>query len=163
MSASTKAHRATRWIILLATSTMGSIGIVSVPQAFASVNENLNTVEAAVKSIEATEWLPEHYIALEAVARQEGRNDFADYFAQRAAGGQDRGWLGVGRKAAVWALRHHADKIPQKLRPYAGKIADFLDASEAWEVQAIATGLLSLGVPPDVAWETARWVVLAFG
>lgn len=103
------------------------------------------------------------YLELENEARQAGEDEIADHFASRANGIHERGWLGIGKKAATWFLRHSASKLPEKIRPYAGKFANFLEATEAWEIAGIATGLMRQGVPPEVAWEAAKWIVLAFG
>lgn len=69
----------------------------------------------------------------------------------------------LAKKAAIAALRFGTDKIPAKLRPYAHKIANFLEDLENWQEGPIITGLMALGVPYDVASGVATWVVIVGG
>ena len=69
----------------------------------------------------------------------------------------------LAKKAALVALRYSADKLPKAMRPYAKKIANFLEDLENWQEGPIITGLMALGVPYDVASATATWVVVFAG
>lgn len=69
----------------------------------------------------------------------------------------------LAKKAAIVALRYSADKLPKAMRPYAKKIANFLEDLENWQEGPIITGLMALGVPYDVASATATWVVIFAG
>lgn len=157
-------------IIALPTAIATSLTLIptisQAPQANAIANQSkFETNTRSIKETQYTETNPlskRDYLELEQLARQDGRGDIANLLANRANGIHGHGWLGIGRKAAVWTLRHGAQKLPAKIRPYAGKISDFLDATEAWEVGTLATGLISQGVPPDVATEAAKWLVFAF-
>lgn len=67
------------------------------------------------------------------------------------------------QKTALIALRYGADKLPKAMRPYANKIANFLDDLQNWQEGPTITGLVALGVPYDVAEATATWVVFFAG
>jgi len=69
----------------------------------------------------------------------------------------------LAKKAALVALRYGAEKLPKAMRPYAKKIANFLEDLESWQEGPIITGLMALGVPYDVASATATWVVIFAG
>ncbi|WP_404287822.1 hypothetical protein [Glutamicibacter arilaitensis] len=69
----------------------------------------------------------------------------------------------LAKKAAIAALRYSSNKIPAKMRPYANKIANFLEDLENWQEGPIITGLMALGVPYDVASAVATWVVVFGG
>lgn len=103
--------------------------------------------------------------ALADQARRDGNTQLANYYTEKANGDgvSTRGWASWARKAAVYALRHWGDRIPAKIRPWAGKIADILDQTEVWEKVAIITALTRAGVPVDVAAYTADWLVLFLG
>lgn len=72
-------------------------------------------------------------------------------------------WTNVAKKAAIKFLRWGSDKVPQSIRPWAHKIADVLETLTDMQEIPIATALMSAGIPPDVAWETARWIVIFIG
>ncbi|MCY9593456.1 hypothetical protein PC41400_27840 [Paenibacillus chitinolyticus] len=78
------------------------------------------------------------------------------------------------KKAITSALRYggsYLGKLLEKLSPsagqwltkYSGKIADFLDSITNWQENIIATGLVSLGIPPAEAWEIAKAIVWLAG
>lgn len=69
----------------------------------------------------------------------------------------------LAKKALLVTLRYSADKLPKAMRPYAKKIANFLEDLENWQEGPIITGLMALGIPYDVAAATATWVVIFAG
>lgn len=80
----------------------------------------------------------------------------------------------VIKKAITTALRYGGNYLGQllsKLSPkagsfvtkYSGKIADFLDSITNWQENVIATGLVSIGIPPLEAYEIAKYIVFLAG
>ena len=69
----------------------------------------------------------------------------------------------VAKRAVIAALRYGSDKLPEKIRPYSNKILYFLEDLENWQEGAIATGLMHLGIPMDVAQAAAKWIVVFAG
>jgi hypothetical protein len=80
----------------------------------------------------------------------------------------------VIKKAITSALRYGGDylgKLLSKLSPSAGnfvikyssKIADVLDSITNWQENIIATGLVSIGIPPAEAYEIATYIVWLAG
>lgn len=93
----------------------------------------------------------------------------ARLMAERVASGLNPGSqassqssLGIGpwvRKVVVWTLRWAKDKLPARIRPWANKIADLLDAAEAWSRMGLITTFTQAGIPYDVAVAAADWIV----
>ncbi|MFJ2046857.1 hypothetical protein ACIOBL_24875 [Paenibacillus taichungensis] len=80
----------------------------------------------------------------------------------------------VIKKAITSALRYGGDylgKLLSKLSPSAGnfvikyssKIADLLDSITNWQENIIASGLVSIGIPPAEAYEIATYIVWLAG
>jgi hypothetical protein len=69
----------------------------------------------------------------------------------------------IAKKAIIKIFRWGATKLPAKLRPYAWKIADFLETLQNWEEGPIIWGLMQLGIPYDVAQQAAWWIVTFLG
>ena len=72
------------------------------------------------------------------------------------------GWFSWVRKGFAWALRNGVGKIPGPFRPFAKKIADVLDTVEVWETASLTTAFIKAGIPPDIAYDAARWIVMLF-
>ena len=76
-------------------------------------------------------------------------------------GFQSRNWATtIAKKAVIKLLRWGGSKLPAKIAPWAGRIADFLEATGVWTHAAIVSGLMQLGIPYDIAEYTATWVDL---
>ncbi|MCI1222869.1 MAG: hypothetical protein LKG16_07085 [Bifidobacterium subtile] len=69
----------------------------------------------------------------------------------------------IAKKAIIKVFRWGATKLPAKVRPYAWKIADFLETLQNWEEGPIIWGLMQLGIPYDVAQQAAWWIVTFLG
>ena len=69
----------------------------------------------------------------------------------------------IAKKAVIKIFRWGASRLPARIRPYAGKIANFLEDLQNWEEGPIIWGLVKLGVPYDVAQQAAWWVVTFLG
>ncbi|WP_010503897.1 hypothetical protein [Paenibacillus elgii] len=78
------------------------------------------------------------------------------------------------RKAIIASLRYggpYLGKMLQRLSPKAaewvtkntGRIADFLEAISDWQEATIASGLVAIGCPPDIAIHIAYVIVLIAG
>lgn len=81
----------------------------------------------------------------------------------------------LAKKLAVKALRTSAGFLEAGLAKVIGKsnaakatkgfhkIASYIEKVEKVQEHGIASILMQGGLPPDVAWETAKWIVLFFG
>lgn len=69
----------------------------------------------------------------------------------------------VAKKALIATLRYGAGKLPPKIRPYAWKIADTLEAINNFQQGALIYALQMAGVPYDVAYTAAYWAVVFIG
>lgn len=69
----------------------------------------------------------------------------------------------IAKKAVIKIFRWGASRLPAKIRPYAGKIANFLEDLQNWEEGPIIWGLVQLGIPLDVAQQAAWWIVTFLG
>lgn len=97
------------------------------------------------------------------LARSQGKTEIANHLEDRANGISDRGLIGWARKAAAYALRHYGDKLPSKIRPYAGKIASICEQAEVWEKAILMTTMLQHGIPYDVAEAAAIFIEFTVG
>lgn len=81
----------------------------------------------------------------------------------------------LAKKLAVKALRTSAGYVESALAKVIGKdnaakasrgfykIADYIEKVQDVQESAIASILMQGGLSPDMAWETAKWIVLFFG
>jgi len=42
------------------------------------------------------------------------------------------------------------------------EIADVLDTVEVWETASLTTAFIKAEIPPDIAYDAARWIVMLF-
>lgn len=73
---------------------------------------------------------------------------------------QARGWIGVGKKALVWALRNGAQWIPAKFRPYAFKLAAALERITVTTQSKLTFAFQAVGVPYHISKDAAYWIVV---
>lgn len=96
-------------------------------------------------------------------------------YAQEIVPEQRNPATALAKKLAVKALRTSAGYVESALSKVIGKnyaskvaksfhkIADYIEAVQNVQELGIASILIKAGLPSDVAWETARWIVLFFG
>lgn len=150
--------------VTVACSMFGAASVAQPAQAATGVSVE-QAVDSSLARFTAADWRE-----LQESAARSGQRDLARYFAGRAMtverGGTaatPHGWTSWARKAAIYALRHSTSKLPAKIRPYAGKIANILETTINWEKTAVVWALMRAGIPGDVAIYTADWLVLFLG
>lgn len=148
---------------LVLTPLAANAGTITAPASPAPAAQSAST---SAVSLTASEWK-------EVARRASAASDASSAKAANAMAARNTGASNVAqpaniitslaKKAAITALRYSSNKIPAKLRPYANKIANFLEDLENWQEGPIITGLMALGVPYDVASGVATWVVVFAG
>jgi len=148
---------------LVLTPLAANAGTVAPPNAPAVTSQSASSLSG---SLTASDWR-------EVAKRASAASDVSSAQAANAMAARKAGSTNVAqpaniittlaKKAAIAALRYSSNKIPAKLRPYANKIANFLEELENWQEGPIITGLMALGVPYDVASAVATWVVVFGG
>ncbi|MBF6670258.1 hypothetical protein [Glutamicibacter sp. FBE19] len=127
----------------------------------------------AIQNVTSTSWSLTASDWKEIAKRASGASDVSSARVANSMAAQRSGSISVAKpanvitsiakKTALIALRYGADKLPKAMRPYANKIANFLDDLQNWQEGPIITGLVALGLPYDVAEATATWVVFFAG
>lgn len=69
----------------------------------------------------------------------------------------------MAKRALISVLRYGAHKLPPKVRPYAVKIANFLEDFNNFQQGALISALQAIGIPYDVAHAAAYWCVIFLG
>lgn len=65
----------------------------------------------------------------------------------------------IAKRAAIAALRYGERKLPAKIAPYAGKIADVIETLNNYEKIPLVSAMMHAGIPYDVADYAADWVL----
>lgn len=152
------------------------MGLSSVQPANAATvdsSETLTVDNATSNGVSAQEIAAADSIVIgdqefDAVDRRETRQDVARSIETRTVAGEQPqvnpygvfGWI---RKGVSYVLKHQKHRLPKKVQPWADKIIVALDYVEVWEMASIQLALIQQGVPADVAYDFAYWVVFVFG
>lgn len=66
-------------------------------------------------------------------------------------------WGAIAKKALIQLLRHGGTKVPGRFGKWAKKMANALEDLDRMEETAIAIAFMKVGMPPNLAWDAARW------
>ena len=69
-------------------------------------------------------------------------------------------WAKLARKGAIYILRYGQHRLPASIRPWATKIADFLEGVDNLGHHVITLGLMQAGMPYEVAVGAADWIAI---
>lgn len=133
----------------------------TVPLAMTPAIASAETTPPA--STKLTESQRNEFREIAKLARSQGKTEIANHLEDRANGVSDRGAIGWARKAAAYVLRHYGNKLPSKIRPYAGKLAWICEQVEVWGKVNLMTTMVQHGIPYDVAEVTADFIEFTVG